>query len=430
MAGVRHLLASFSALAFTAAALAADPAPAPATGSGFAAGDAIASRLVTEDLLLAVTKAGDRLVAVGEFGHVIHSDDRGQTWTQADHVPTQVTLTAVDFADDKNGWAVGHDRTIIATADGGKTWSLQYSLDIARTKGDRMPVRTCPEPQAPPPPVEGADEFDQPPTTEGDCTFPDFEGDSMGGGDSFAGAMFNWAGPLIPAQPDKDVPFLGVVFTSATHGIAVGGFSTAMETDDGGKTWTPRRLIQTAADDFHMNGAVRGPGQSIFIPMERGQIYRSTDDGKTWTVISGLLEVDTTGLPQFDPADEFNPVIKTYQGSLWGGIALKNGTVILAGMRGTLWATLDQGASWQRWGIGVTPEPLNGGTELDDGTIVITGNGGAVLVSRDGGASFDLSLSRADRRAVSTAADGGKGTLLLFGEFGTDSRPMTQKPQG
>ena len=35
-------------------------------------------------LLLDVTRAGERLVAVGERGHIVISDDRGKTWTQAE----------------------------------------------------------------------------------------------------------------------------------------------------------------------------------------------------------------------------------------------------------------------------------------------------------------------------------------------------------
>jgi photosystem II stability/assembly factor-like uncharacterized protein len=35
-------------------------------------------------------------------------------------------LTAIDFVDDKNGWAVGHDSVILGTNDGGENWTLLY----------------------------------------------------------------------------------------------------------------------------------------------------------------------------------------------------------------------------------------------------------------------------------------------------------------
>jgi photosystem II stability/assembly factor-like uncharacterized protein len=88
------------------------------------------SKLAAQTLVLDVAAAGERLVAVGAFGHVLLSDDYGTSWRQADGVPTQVTLTAVTFVDTLRGWAVGHDAVIIHTEDGGLNWTLQYS-DLA-----------------------------------------------------------------------------------------------------------------------------------------------------------------------------------------------------------------------------------------------------------------------------------------------------------
>ena len=88
---------------------------------------AIASRLATETLLLDVARAGERLVAVGEWGHVVLSDDGGKTWRQARSVPTRMTLTEVAFVGARRGWAVGHDAVVLHTSDGGETWELQFS---------------------------------------------------------------------------------------------------------------------------------------------------------------------------------------------------------------------------------------------------------------------------------------------------------------
>lgn len=75
--------------------------------------------------LLGVAHAGQRLVAVGDRGAVLLSDDGGASFRQARSVPTRVTLTSVSFADERNGWAVGHWGVILRTTDGGETWSLQ-----------------------------------------------------------------------------------------------------------------------------------------------------------------------------------------------------------------------------------------------------------------------------------------------------------------
>jgi photosystem II stability/assembly factor-like uncharacterized protein len=80
--------------------------------------------LVVESVLLDVAKIGNRLVAVGERGHVLFSND-GATWKQAEHVPTRSTLTTVVAVGDRL-WAGGHDAVIITSGDRGNTWSRQY----------------------------------------------------------------------------------------------------------------------------------------------------------------------------------------------------------------------------------------------------------------------------------------------------------------
>lgn len=80
--------------------------------------------LTDRSLLLDVTRAGAQFVAVGDRGGIIVSAD-GKTWEQRP-VPVRAALTAVEFADAEHGWAVGHDAAIVATTDGGKTWTLQH----------------------------------------------------------------------------------------------------------------------------------------------------------------------------------------------------------------------------------------------------------------------------------------------------------------
>jgi len=80
--------------------------------------------LTAKSLLLDVVKTDGKFVAVGDRGGIIVSTD-GQNWKQKE-VPVRSALTAVHFPDDQHGWAVGHDAAIVATADGGETWKLQY----------------------------------------------------------------------------------------------------------------------------------------------------------------------------------------------------------------------------------------------------------------------------------------------------------------
>ncbi len=76
-------------------------------------------------LLLDLSQINGRLVAVGERGHILYSNDNGLEWKQAD-VPAMAHLTALSFPTPEKGWAVGNDTVILHTNDGGKTWVHQY----------------------------------------------------------------------------------------------------------------------------------------------------------------------------------------------------------------------------------------------------------------------------------------------------------------
>src|SRR5262249_21678188 len=82
------------------------------------------SALAPRSLLNGLARAGDRVVAVGQRGHVLYSDDAGGTWQQAE-VPVSSDLVAVSFPSASTGWAVGPDGVILHTNDAGATWSRQ-----------------------------------------------------------------------------------------------------------------------------------------------------------------------------------------------------------------------------------------------------------------------------------------------------------------
>ena len=113
------------AVAAFALAVAPQAFPQDAAATDPAARPSIIAPLAAKSLLLDLAWAGPRVVAVGERGHVLYSVDAGKTWTQV-QVPASANLTAVYFADAKNGWAVGHAQTILRTQDGGDTWELSH----------------------------------------------------------------------------------------------------------------------------------------------------------------------------------------------------------------------------------------------------------------------------------------------------------------
>ena len=64
--------------------------------------------------------------AVGERGTVVKTTDGGVTWELLE-TRTSSRLEAVNFVDRKTGWAVGEGGTIIFTGNGGKRWEEEES---------------------------------------------------------------------------------------------------------------------------------------------------------------------------------------------------------------------------------------------------------------------------------------------------------------
>ncbi|MGF6284303.1 WD40/YVTN/BNR-like repeat-containing protein [Pseudomonas silensiensis] len=126
-------LRKFALLATALSLLGCAALSAPALAAAAPTSDivySVESAKASKSLMLDVVHAGKRLVAVGDRGHILYSDDQGATWTQA-KVPTRQMLTSVYFVDDKHGWAVGHDAQILASEDGGVTWTKQFE-DLKR----------------------------------------------------------------------------------------------------------------------------------------------------------------------------------------------------------------------------------------------------------------------------------------------------------
>ena len=309
------------------AAMVAGAAPVDSPASGPVA--AYQAPLATKAPLLAIARAGSRLVAVGDYGVVVLSDDEGRTWRQAASVATREMLTAVTFVDARQGFAVGHGGALLQTTDAGETWTTNYA----------------------------------------------------------AGA---------------DSVLLSVYFDNAGHGIAVGAFGLALATNDGGRSWKAFIVGDGDDRDRHLNAIFALPGGPLLIAAEGGTVFRSTDAGRTWSALR---------LP--------------YNGSLWGGIALRDGAALVYGMRGHALQSRDQGRTWVDAATG-TDQSWSGGVELADGTIVLVGLGGAVATSTDGGKTFRTAI-RPERQTFAAAISGASGQLVVVGLAGVGNHSFAAR---
>ncbi|KRW82321.1 photosystem I reaction center subunit IV [Marinobacter sp. P4B1] len=341
---------------------------------------ALMSDLAPESLLNDATRAGDRIVAVGERGHVIYSDDEGQTWTQAE-VPVSVTLNAVDFGSDSSGWVVGHSGAVLHSGDAGATWQLQFDgLQAAE-----LVIESREEQIA-----AMEERIEQAPEAE--------KGDLEWALDDLFFALEN-------VQADMEIgpvnPLLDVWFEDDQHGFVVGAYGMVLRTQDGGETWEDWGPQLSNPQNFHLNSVARVTGGGLVIVGEAGQVHVSVDNGDTW---------ERRESP--------------YDGSLFGVMGTGKVNEVLAfGLRGNTMLSTDLGRSWTMVANegGTT---LNNGSVADDGRVTLVGNSGAVLMSSNGGESFRAHF-RNDREGVMGVVPLSGTNLLLVGEGGvmiTDSR--------
>lgn len=317
--------------------------------------------LAAKKLLNGVAVAGTRLVAVGQRGHILVSDDQGKTWVQVT-VPVSSDLVAVNFPTADNGWAVGHDGIVLHSADGGTSWIKQFD---GRAAARRMLDYYRENP---------------PPSLADDQARQEFLAEIQ---------------LYLDEGPDK--PFLDVWFENATTGYIVGAFNLVFRTQDGGRSWEPWFDRIDNPSRLHLYG-IRPVGSDLFIVGEQGSLFR--------------LDRQT---------ERFTAMPIPYPGTLFG-ITGKAGALIAFGMRGTAFRSSDGGDNWQKIDTGITAG-LTGATLAADGRIVLVSQAGQVLLSSDDGASFtSLNIERPVPASAVTMVD--NNTLVLVGQSGVKLQPL------
>lgn len=83
--------------------------------------------LAFSSLMTDVASSEKQVIAIGEQGHILYSNDNGIHWAQA-NVPVDNLLTSISMLNEFTAWAVGHDGVVLKTDNGGETWTLLYSM--------------------------------------------------------------------------------------------------------------------------------------------------------------------------------------------------------------------------------------------------------------------------------------------------------------
>jgi photosystem II stability/assembly factor-like uncharacterized protein len=305
---------------------------------------AMISKQAAQSVLLDIVRAGNRLVAVGERGIVLLSDDNGGTWRQAKQVPVAVTLTAVAFVSADQGWIVGHSGVVLHSVDGGETWTRQLDGQTAAALA-----------------AKGA---------EADA--------AANPNDAAAARRLEDAQRLV--QDGADKPFLDLYFPDARHGFVVGAYGIIFHTEDGGSSWLPWMAKVENPQGLHFN-AIAAVGKSLYIVGERGLVLRSDDDGGHFVAL------------------------KTPYGGSFFAVAGDSGELVVAGLRGNAFASSDQGRSWTRLTV-APPVTLISVASLTDGRRLFVNQAGQLLAEDKGALRLVPLPPLPPLTAVVPAADG------------------------
>jgi photosystem II stability/assembly factor-like uncharacterized protein len=261
------------------------------TWAGFAAAEdsgetSTLMPLARHSILVAGAKAGDRLVVVGERGHVLLSDDGGRTWRQV-QVPTRVLLTAVTFTDANNGWAVGHDAVILRTVDAGERWErVHYDPELDQPLLDIW--------------------FRNPKEGFAIGAYGYFLATTDGG--------TSWQEQRVSEEDDWHLNRLTAAGGGRLYIAAEAG--SIYLSENGGAQWAKLPLPYEGS----MFGVLPLDDDTLIAYGLRGHLFRSEDAGQSWTEV-------TTGT----------------QSSLSDALRLSDGRIVIGGQAGTLLVSDDGG---------------------------------------------------------------------------------------
>lgn len=306
-------------------------------------------------VLIAITTAGSRLVAVGEHGVITYSDDGGKTWKQSS-VPVDVTLTAIRFINENEGWAAGHYGVILHTIDGGATWRIQLdgiqANQLTLAAAQTALVNHDPSPGTP--------------------------------------LAMKRAAFFVAAGPDK--PFLTILANGQNNVTVFGAYRMAMRSIDDGRHWVDWSL-HVGDPKSHNLYDVAPIGPDIYIAGETGLVFRSVDNGYS-----------------------YQPVTAPTDATLFSVLPAGDGGVLVAGVAGQAFLSEDHGTTWQTVGLG-TDSNLTSGIVLKSGAILLASEAGNLYISWNHGKSFTL-MPEVEPMSLYDLVQASDGDIVVVGDAG------------
>lgn len=267
----KHLRVIPAALCLLLATASASPFAAETANSGWPTNrPAQLRQQATGTAVLAATStAGGRIVAVGDHGVILLSDD-GKQYRQARSVPTRTMLTAVTFIDRNTGWAAGHDGVVLKTIDGGEHWNL-----LRQQYGQEQPILSI--------------------------WFADADKGLavglFGMALSTSDGGVTWTEVKLSNGDAADRHLYRIVATASSTLLIMAEAGTVFRSEDGGKHWdvidSGEKGSLWSATTFTDNGA-----STVVAVGMRGHVIRSADDGKSWQAVSSGTTQSLTDITQ------------------------------------------------------------------------------------------------------------------------------------
>ena len=289
-------------------------------------------------------------ITVGDSGTVLRTTNGGTSWN-AESSATQKNLSAVAFANRDTGVAVGGHivagfayAVIVRTTDGGIHWANLFGDSTTSPYGYLLHAVT-------------------------------FLNDSViiavGGNPIFFGEVFvilrstdagtTWQQPSF----GETTSILAFSFADESHGMAVGTNKRTLTTSNGGASWSP---LGGGGSTLSYRGIHYAP-PLIILAGDSGIIFRSTDNGSTWS------SFQNESVAAFTSIDFTTPF-----------------TGYIADTTGTILKTTDQGSSWQSLKNGIH-RPLRNVSFVITNIGTAVGDSGTILHTTYGGNEADIHVT-------------------------------------
>jgi photosystem II stability/assembly factor-like uncharacterized protein len=329
------------------------------------------SGIANTSIITNITKQQDKILAVGERGHILMWSDM-DNWQQQS-VPVSLTLTDSTTLKDGTRLAVGHDSVILKSAPQSDSWTKVFDgNELTKLKIVYISKK-----------IAASQKQLEELTDEDEIADLQFDIEDL---------EFNLEDAQIELEDGPNKPLLSITSSENDHLFAVGAYGTMLTSDDLGSSW---QLIDGQVENFnqyHLNSIITADNGYMYIVGENGIGFSSENNGQTW---------QTMEMP--------------YDGSLFG-IASKRDSLVAFGLQGNFMVSNDNGSSWEASNIGSSASLL-GGVIADDMTASLVGHAGVIVRINVNNIS-NISLHRHPSSAVFSSVVIRDNSLVLAGQFG------------